>query len=64
MNDSDAQNTFYNYLNSMEKIENSQYLNFNYYTTDEFRKLCDSITDNVELSIFHLNIRSLKHSQP
>ena len=35
------------------KSENSEYVKFNYYTTDEFGKLCNGITDNLELSIFH-----------
>ena len=59
MNDTDAENSFYNYLNSIKTCENSEYFKFNYYTTDEFGTLCDDIT---VIIIFHLNIRSLNRN--
>ena len=36
-----------------------QDLKFNYSTVDEFNHNCSSVASNIELSIFHLNIRSL-----
>ena len=62
MIDTDVQNTFCNYLNCMKKFANSPYPNFNYYTTDDFEKFYDGITDNVELSIFHLHIHSFNRN--
>ena len=58
-NGSDAKSMFYNYLTSVSNTEIFKNLNFNYYTPEEFNKHCDSTISNIEISIFHLNIRSL-----
>ena len=52
-------NEFYNYLVSVSKSDIVRGLNFNYCSADEFDGLCNNMTSNIELSIFHLNIRSL-----
>jgi len=50
---------FYKYLLSINKSDVLQDLKFNYSTVDEFNHNCSSVASNIELSIFHLNIRSL-----
>ena len=52
-------NEFYNYLVSVSKAEALQNLSFNYSSVTEFDSACINITNQIALSIFHLNIHSL-----
>ena len=50
---------FYNSLLAVTKSELLQKLNFNYRTVDDFNNMLSSSVKNMEISVFHLNIRSL-----
>ena len=52
-------NNISNYLQNLNKSEILRSLNFKYVTPEEFNDFACRSTDNVEISVFHLNVRSL-----
>jgi len=56
-------NNFYNCITNITKSEIFKQLDFDYYTVDGFNNKVNSFSHNIELSIFHLNIRSLNKNE-
>jgi hypothetical protein len=57
-------NSFYNSLQSATDSTVLKQIGFAYYTDDEFNiKLSNSSATRIDLSVFHLNIRSLNKNQ-
>ena len=56
-------NIFYDCLTSATNSEHLKQLDFGYYSVDKFNNRTSRINDKLELSVFHLNIRSLNKNQ-
>ena len=50
---------FYDHLINLNKNSMLQDLKFGCNSIDEFNDICNEVVDNLEISVIHLNIRSL-----